>query len=377
VFLGNRGEIKSSSIVITAVGPVTLAIYGFLQLGMTMKKRTSLTFRCVLTATLIVIAGNSLAAESFLAPRTEWGQPDLQGVWNFSSDRPMERPAQFGERQYLSNDELEELRARQAAADEAGDSALPIPGVDESYNDFWVESAGIGDTVLTSHIIDPPDGRLPQLIAGAIASQGVYGGDTTGESRPVRIAAGGIGTDGPEDRGLSERCLVGFNAGPPFTPSLYNNNVQIFQHRDHVVIMTEMIHDARVVPLYDSPRDFPELSDRITSWTGDSRGYWDGDTLVVVTQNFNGLSTSFGSAGTSKEKVLTERFTRSGPITVNYEFTVDDPAAFSDTFTALVPMTRVAGQLYEYACHEGNYGMVNILRGARVEERLDASEASR
>ncbi|MEZ5488799.1 MAG: hypothetical protein R3F50_00575 [Gammaproteobacteria bacterium] len=314
------------------------------------------------------------AAEQYTVPRTEWGQPDLQGVWNFSSDVPMQRPAQYGERQFLTEQEVAEIRARQAARDAATDSALAIGGVDESYNDFWVENAGIGDIVRTSHIVYPLNGRLPDLVAGAIADQGVYGGDTTGESRPVRIGAGGIGTEGPEDRGLSERCLVGFNAGPPFVPSLYNNNVQLFQSADHAVILTEMIHDARIVPLYDSPADFPELDDDLTFWTGDSKGYWDGDALVVVTRNFNGLAASFGSAGTSADKVLTERFTRVAYDTVNYEWTIEDPATWTDSISAIVPMTKVAGQIYEYACHEGNYGMVNILRGARVQEQLDASE---
>lgn len=328
--------------------------------------------------TLAVLAGltlsaSCLAADDYQVPRTEWGQPDLQGVWNFSSDVPMQRPAQYGNRQFLTAQEIEDIRAARAARDANSDAALGIGGVDESYNDFWIENAGIGDTVRTSHIIYPENGRLPPLQEGAIADQGVYGGDTTGESRPVRIGAGGIGTDGPEDRGLSERCLVGFNAGPPFTPSLYNNNVQIFQSKNTAVIFTEMIHDARIVPLYESAQALPQLPDQIGQYTGDSRGYWDGDTLVVVTRNFNGLAASFGSAGTSAEKVLTERFTRVDYDTVNYEFTVDDPATFTDKFTGIVAMTKVAGNLYEYACHEGNYGMVNILRGARVAER-EASE---
>ena len=332
-------------------------------------RATTLAFICV-AAVFLSAAGAAASTNTEREPlRTEWGHPDLRGVWNFSSDVPMERPPRFGERRFLSADEIAELQAQRAAADAASDSALPIPGVDESYNDFWIENAGIGGMMRTSHIVQPADGRLPPLAEGAVASQGVYGGGDTGESRPVRIAAGGIGTDGPEDRGLSERCLIGFNAGPPFTPSLYNNNVQIFQNRDTAVIMTEMIHDARIVPLYDSAADMPALDDRIRLWTGDSKGYWDGDTLVVVTRNFNGLSSSFGRAGTSYDKVLTERFTRLDYSTVEYEFTVADPATFSESFTAVVPMTKVAGLLYEYACHEGNYGMINILRGARTEEQ--------
>lgn len=318
-----------------------------------------------------LMGASVLAADDYTPPRNEWGQPDLHGVWNFSSDVPMTRPSQYGERQFLTAEEIEQIRARQAARDAASDSALPIGGVDESYNDFWIENAGIGDTIRTSHIVYPLNGQLPALVEGAIASQGVYGGGTTGESRPVRIGAGGIGTDGPEDRGLSERCLIGFNAGPPFVPSLYNNNVQLFQGRDHAVILTEMIHDSRIVPIYASPADFPSLEHHPRSWTGDSQGYYDGDTLVVVTRNFNGLAPSFGQAGTSWDKVLTEKFTRVDPYTVNYEFTVEDPATFTDKFTAIVPMTKVAGLLYEYACHEGNYGMVNMLRGARVQESLE------
>ena len=321
-----------------------------------------------------ILSGSALTlfAQDYEAPRTEWDQPDLQGVWNWSSNVPMQRPSQYGERQFLTQEEVEEFARRRAAADAGSDAALNIEGVDGSYNDFWIENQGIGGNVRTSHIVYPENGRLPEVQEGVVEQQGVYGGITTGETRPVRIAAGGIGADGPEDRGLSERCIIGFNAGPPFIPSLYNNNVQIFQSKDTVVLLTEMIHDARVVPLYESKEAFKSLDDDIRFYTGDSRGYWDEDTLVVVTQNFNGLSASFGQSGTSYNKILTERFTRRGPYTVDYEFTVDDPATYTDKFTGIVSMTRVAGLLYEYGCHEGNYGMENILRGARVEERLAA-----
>ena len=322
----------------------------------------------------LFLGGSSLSlfAQDYEAPRTEWGQPDLQGVWNWSSNVPMQRPSQYGERQFLTQEEVEEFARRRAAADAGSDAALNIEGVDGSYNDFWIENQGIGGNIRTSHIVYPEDGRLPEVQEGVVEQQGVYGGITTGETRPVRITAGGIGADGPEDRGLSERCIIGFNAGPPFVPSLYNNNVQIFQNRDTAVLLTEMIHDARVVPLFDSKEAFDNLDDDIRFYTGDSKGYWDEDTLVVVTQNFNGLSASFGQSGTSYEKVLTERFTRVDPFTVDYEFTIDDPATYTDSFTGVVSMTKVAGLLYEYGCHEGNYGMVNILRGARVEERLAA-----
>ena len=316
--------------------------------------------------------GNAtLGAEDYQAPRTEWGQPDLQGVWNYSYNVPLERPRQYGERQFLTEEEIEQLRAMLNAFDENSDAAIPNFGVDEAYNDFWIESAGIGEAVRTSIITYPPDGRLPAFAEGAIVVNGRLAPDIEGE-RPVRVIPGGIGKDGPEDRGLSERCIMGFNAGPPLVPSLYNNNLQIFQNRDHVVLMTEMVHDARIEPLGERP----PLDEAIGLWSGDSRAYWDGDTLVVETRNFNGLTQSFGNAGTSENKFLIERITRVGESTLEYEFTVEDPTAYTDRITGIIPLTKVAGLLYEYACHEGNYGMVNMLRGARAEEAR-AAESSR
>jgi len=315
-----------------------------------------------------VISQLTFAQDTYLAPRTEWGHPDLQGVWNFSSNVPMQRPQQFGDRQFMTDDEVAQMRARLAERDAASDQA--VPGLENAdnpggYNDFWVESAGITDQIRTSHIVYPTNGRIPAIVEGVGRISGGLGPDVSG-TRPVRFTVGGISKDGPEDRGLSERCIVGFNAGPPFTSGLYNNNLQIVQNRDHVVILQEMIHDARIVPIGERP----PLDEKIGLWTGDSRGFWDGDTLVVETRNFNGLAQSFSGVGTSAEKLLTERYTRVDPYTVNYEWTIDDPASFTDKITAIVPMTKVAGQIYEYACHEGNYGMTNILRGARVEERL-------
>lgn len=315
-------------------------------------------------AVLLLIPGLVSAADSYNAPRTEWGLPDLQGVWNFSSDTPMLRPAQYGSRQYLTDEEIAQLQARSAASDAASDAAIPGTGVDEAYNDFWIESAGLGRGRLTSHIIYPENGRLPSLQETALRNE-----PGRPPARPVRNAIGAnFGTDGPEDRPLSDRCLVGFNAGPPVTPSFYNNNLQIIQNKDHVVIITEMVHDARIVPLDDRPFAPGELG----FWSGDSRGYWDGESLVVETRNFNGLTNSFMALGSSENKHLTEKFTRVADDRIDYEFTIDDPATFTDRIVGLIPLFKVAGQVYEYACHEGNYGMVNILRGARVQEQLDA-----
>lgn len=314
----------------------------------------------------LVMAGMATAQGTFVAPRNMWGQPDLQGVWNFSSNVPMQRPQQFGERQFMTNDEVAALRQRLAERDAASDAA--VPQLDDpsagGYNDFWVESAGITDHIRTSHIVYPLNGRYPERSPGSVIQFGGLGEDIPG-TRPVRFTVGGIAKDGPEDRGLSERCIIGFNDGPPFSPSLYNNNAQIFQHKDTAVILTEMIHNARIVPLDGRP----PLPEEITQWSGDARGYYDGDTLVVVSTNFNGMAAALEPFGTSHDKVLTERFTRIDELTVEYEWTVESPSTFTDKITAVVPMTKVAGQLYEYACHEGNYGMVNLLRAERIEEQ--------
>jgi hypothetical protein len=162
--------------------------------------------------------------------------------------------------------------------------------------------------------------------------------------------------------------MIGFNAGPPMNGGGYNANVQIFQNQDHAVILTEMVHDARIVPLDDRG----PLDDDIRLWTGDSRGYYDDDTLVVETRNFTDLIPSFSRYGTARDKILTERFTRTRYDTIEYEWTLEDPTTFTDKIVATMPMTKVAGTLYEYACHEGNYGMFNILRGERMQERRAA-----
>ena len=317
-----------------------------------------------LAAATVLFAGIAQAQDDDIAPRTEWGHPDLQGVWNFSSVIPLERPAFFGDKQFLTDEEITAL----ASQTEAGLEAINNIGVG-GYNTFWVEMGENGDN-RTSLITYPENGRLPETQEGVPVQVGGLGPDEPGE-RPVRMVVGGIAKDGPEDRGLSERCIVGFNSGPPFTPNLYNNNVQIFQNQHTVVIMTEMIHDARIVPIASDA----SLTDDIRLWTGDSRGYWDGDTLIVETRNFNRFTQSFGVYGTAENKLLTERFTRTGPYTVEYEFTVEDPATFKDRITVMIPMSKVDGQLYEYACHEGNYGMINILRGERMTEQREAENS--
>jgi len=331
--------------------------------------------KLLLLAGLAVSISTSFAQSDgeYVVPRTEWDQPDLQGVWNFNSNTPMQRPERFGTREFLTPEEFEQDRIlqeeRRLAADAAEaelvvDPQAPPAGASTGgYNNFWYETAGIGENVRTSLIVYPPNGRLPDRVEGAAEHTANLGPDVAGE-RPVLAVFGGIGKNGPEDRGLSERCLIGFNAGPPLTGGGYNANVQIFQNKDHAVILTEMVHDARIVPLGDrSP-----LEEDIRLWSGDSRGYWDEDTLVVVSKNFTDLTPSFSRYGNAKNKTLTERFTRVGPYTIDYQWSLDDPSTFTDRITATLPMTKVGGLLYEYACHEGNYGMINILRGERMQE---------
>ena len=230
-----------------------------------------------------------------------------------------------------------------------------------------------------SLIVDPPDGHIPPLTP---AAQRRVEAHLASGGRPVRLRAAGIGANGPEDRGLAERCIVGFSTGPPMLPGGYNNNVQMFQTPDYVVLLAEMIHDVRIVPLDERPH----LPPGVRQWLGDSRGHWEGNTLVVETTNFTDKIGSFSpmafnsdlgrftslALGTGEALRLFERFTRVDASTLMYEFTIDDPTTFSRSMTAQFPMNASDLPLYEYACHEGNYGLLNILAGAREEERVGA-----
>ena len=337
---------------------------------------------------LIALVASPVFAQTtgdFVAPRTEWGQPDLQGVWNFNSNTPMQRPERFGTQEFLTPEEVEQDRIRQEEsriAAEAAEAELVVnpeaPPVGESkggtsYNKFWYEPDSIGENVRTSLIIDPADGRLPARVAGATDYPSENLGPDVPGDRPVRAIFGGIAKNGPEDRGLSERCLIGFNAGPPFTGGYANANVQIFQNKDHAVIMTEMVNDARIVPLDDRGA----IDDDIRLWSGDSRGYWEGETLVVETRNFTDLIPSFSNYGNGKNKALTERFTRTNQHTIEYQWTLEDPSTFTDKIVATMPMTKIAARLYEYGCHEGNYSMLFILRAERMKERRAAETEGR
>jgi hypothetical protein len=293
----------------------------------------------------------SLSAQS--PSRTPDGHPDLQGIWNFSSLTPLERPAQFADKPVLTEAEAAEF-IRQTLerndADRRRDTAEA--DVAQAYNNAWYDrGTRVVATKRSSLIIDPPDGRIPSLTASGQAVAAARA-----EARRGRGPA-----DGPEDRSLPERCLL-FNAGPPLLPGPYNNNLQIVQTRDYVVIANEMIHDVRVVPLDGRPH----LPAAIRRWQGDPRGRWEGDTLVVDTTNFSDRTSVRGS---STQLHLIERFRKIDATTLDYQFTVDDPGVFSRPWTVSLPMTASDGRIYEYACHEGNYAMTGILRGARAEEK--------
>ena len=282
--------------------------------------------------------------------RTAWGDPDLQGRWTNTTTTPLERPADLAGRELLTDEE-------RVVLDEEGDVAREQRGIASgtgetgSYNNFWVER-GVR-MARTSLIVDPPDGRLPPLTPAEA------------ERRQGRERYRDREPEGPEDRNLYERCI---SRGLPgaMMPGFYNHNYQIFQAPGYVVILVEMVHDARIIPLDGRPH----ADDRIRQWLGDSRGRWEGDTLVVETTNLtpvNGRALTVFGAGESTR--LVERFTRVDDETIDYEFTVTDPTEYARPWTASIPMTSLDGLLYEYACHEGNYGLENILVGARAAER--------
>lgn len=324
---------------------------------------------------LLGIGVSIAGAQTFDVPRLADGKPDLQGVWDFRTLTPLQRPEDQADRAVLTAEEAAELDAQSVAREEAAFAPsdvraepLPIGGDVGAYNSYWVDQgASVVDDQRTSLIVDPPTGRLPDLQPGVEMAVLSLAEDRVG-TRPVRVRAAGIGADSWEDRGLAERCLIGFNSGPPIVPAGYNQNIQIFQTSDHVVILHEMVHDARIVPL-DGRGHIPAS---VTQWMGDARGYWDGDTLVIESRNYSEKTASFNpsvamAAGSGSTLHLTERFSRLADDTLLYEYTVDDPVTFTRPFTARLPMKR-GDAMFEYACHEGNYGLPNQLAGARVEE---------
>jgi len=310
------------------------------------------------------------AAKRYTPPRTEFGQPDLQGVWANNSATPFERLKEFGDRALLTDQEVARLQKRAnqifgsgadaafgddfflaALADDpsaADRSSRSFDKVTGNYSAVWMVQRDFDRR--TSLVTDPPNGKIPPMTAEAqkrmAASTAQYG-----------IGLGP--TDGPEDRPLSERCIT---FGFPDTLAGYNSYFQFVQTPTSVAILSERIHDVRVIPIGGGPH----LPSNVRLWLGDPRGHWEGDTLVIDTTNFSEKSSFRGS---DENLHLIERYTRVGPTTVNYQFTVDDPTVWSRQWTAMIPLQRSNDQVYEYACHEGNYALPGVLAGARMQEK--------
>ena len=302
------------------------------------------------------------AQETIWTPsRTIDGYPDLQGVWGNNTITPVERPERFGERQYLTDEEQILLQRRvQEIAEEDGD-ALFGDGVFEAalsgetnsydpstgnYNQIWLVERQVHNR--TSQIVDPPNGRFPPLVG---QSEGVtFNRPQRGNTNPASWL----------DLTVDDRCI---SYGAPYLNAGYNSYWQIIQSKNHVVIVQEMMHDARVISLAENPH----INEKIKLWHGDSRGYFDGDTLVVETTNFTSKSTF----GHNRSRINIERFTRIGETQLHYSLTADQPDTYQTPYTREFILDLTPDPIYEYACHEGNYSMTNILRGAREQERLN------
>ena len=312
-------------------------------------------------------AGQS-ALEGWTLPRTPDGRPDLQGVWANNNVTPLERPEQWAGKERLTDEELAELKVSAARVVESGLDAQfgdqlvlkALAGLTDAdsydttgnYNQFWMVERDFSHQ--TSLVVDPPEGRVPRL--------------TTAARQRAESAAAyrdGHPADGPEDRPLGERCA---NFGVPRLGAGYNSYLQVFQTPGHIALFKEMAHDVKLIPLDGSPH----APDAVRQWNGDSRGRWEGDTLVVETGNFSAQSNFRGSA---EGLHLVERYTRIGPETLNYEVTITDAAVWTQPWTVLIPLRYSPDPIFEYACHEGNYGMEGILAGHRAEERA-TSKAS-
>jgi hypothetical protein len=300
-------------------------------------------------------------ASRYVPPRTPWGQPDLQGIWNNVTATPLQRPAEFKDRAFLTKEEAAEFAARAAQREADGESrptAQQTPGQRTGYaSSIWFETTHSLSDNRTSLLVDQEDGRLP-----ALTPEGQKIAQQLAEGAKLRPA------DDPEDRGAYERCI---SRGLPgaMMPGFYNHNYQIVQTRDYVVISVEMIHDARIIPLAGRP-----ITPGLNQWLGNSRGRFEGNTLVVESTGFRRIDQrNVALFGTSERGRVIERFTPTSAGTMDYTITIDDPAIYTRSWTASIPMTKVEGPLYEYACHEGNYGLRGVMAGHRKEEEEKAS----
>jgi hypothetical protein len=301
-------------------------------------------------------------------PRTAKGRPDLSGPWGFGTLTPLERPKEFGDRAVLTDKEVAEIEHR---ADQTKfEDYKPRAGDPGTYNRFWTDfGSRVVDSKRTSLVIDPPDGRIPPVTPAAQTRD-----DAAWAKRQAAAQA--------QDLPSWDRCITGFNAGPPILPSGYNNNLHIFQSDNTVAIVTEMVHDARIIPVDNRPK----LSEDIRLWRGSSRGRWEGDTLVVETTNFSNKGTGTlvldrqfgpraGLGGTPDEHFrLIERFTRVDRDTLTYEFTMNDPTVWTTPWTVSTTMRNTGERMFEYACHEGNYALPGMLSAARASEKAGGAK---
>jgi hypothetical protein len=279
-------------------------------------------------------------AKPWTLARTPWGDPDLEAVWNYGTATPLERPAQWAGKAVLTEEEAAAYE-KQNAERRGGTNVTAGP-------DWWEPQNGILKNRRTSLIVDPPDGRLPPAAASA-----------TGRGRGGRGGGGGQ-YENPEQLNLQDRCIAWPAAAPPYSPTVYNNNIGIVQTKDYIVLQSEMIHVARIVRMNGT-------HGTRTSMYGDSVGHWEGPTLVVDTINFNG---KINYRNTGDHLHLIERFTRTGDSTLEYRYTVDDSNTWSRPWTAMLDMTKSDAPIYEFACHEGNsISVIGTLQGARLLER--------
>ncbi len=321
-----------------------------------MKGRRTAFLGAILLAIPLAVAAQSKppAAKAWTLPRTPYGHPDIQGIWTNATVTPLERPRELAGKEFFTEKEALEFE-KQAVYEANGDrrDGTREADVGRAYNEFWRDRGKVASTMRTSLIIDPPDGKIPPVTPEGQKIQAARA--------EARRRLGGP-FDGPENRSIQERCLLTPQAGPPMLPANYNSNYQIVQNPGYVVIVVEMIHDARIIPLDGSPH----IPKNVRQWLGDSRGHWEGDTLVVETTNFTG-KTNFRGSGENLRVV--ERFKRTDANTLLYQFTIEDESTWARPWTGEIPMKRTAGPLFEFACHEGNYGMAGVLAGARAEEK--------
>jgi hypothetical protein len=299
-------------------------------------------------------SAGAAARGAWTPTRTPDGQPDLQGYWTNATFTPLERPAEFAGKEFFTPEEAAAYEKQRI------DAFLGQPADNVHYDDaIWqTEPYKKGVSGLrTSLIVDPADGRIPPLTPE---------GRRRAEERAARR---GNPADAAENRTLLERCLTWGADVPPMLPAVYYANLQIIQSGGYVVVLTETIHSARVIPLDGRPH----LGPKLRQWLGDSRGRWEGNTLIVDTVNYTN-KTAFRGSGERLHVI--ERFTRVDAETIRYEFTADDPSTWTRPWSAEIPIKKMHGPLYEYACTEGNYGLANILRGARVEEAKAAAAAT-